>query len=67
MEQYYFRHDHNLESPVAKVYELNGKLVSKETCYKCMHSGVAGWLPLKSIDKKLDALNCKQLHARWGV
>ena len=21
----------------------------------------------KSIDKKLDALNCKQLHARWNV
>lgn len=22
---------------------------------------------LRNIDKKLDALNCKQLHARWGV
>ena len=45
MEQYYFRHDRDLESPVAEVYELDGKLVSKEICYKCKDSKRTGWLP----------------------
>jgi hypothetical protein len=45
IQKYYFRNDLGLESPVKKVWDIDGKLVSKKICEKCKHSEITGWLP----------------------
>ena len=44
IQKYYFRNDLGLESPVKKVWDIDGKLVSKKICEKCKHSEITGWL-----------------------